>query len=134
MSGKKFDDAIIIRQIESKKKDAESLLKDADRMSDFFKKLEKKMKGIKLKGVQFETVPLLVALIKDYAKGDYHEIDLKTIIFILATLIYVVSPVDLIPDAIPGAGLIDDLGVVTFCLEKVNSEIKKYKKWRGARA
>lgn len=38
---------------------------------------------------------------------------------IVAALLYLISPVDLIPDTIPFAGLLDDVGVATLVLDYV---------------
>jgi uncharacterized membrane protein YkvA (DUF1232 family) len=56
---------------------------------------------------------------------------------LLAAIIYVVSPIDLIPDAIPVAGWVDDLVAITLALsaffdnedEYTKSAIKRY--WAG---
>ena len=40
-------------------------------------------------------------------------------VLIVAALLYLISPVDLIPDTIPFAGLLDDAGVATLVLDYV---------------
>ena len=42
---------------------------------------------------------------------------------IIGALGYLISPVDVVPDAIPIAGLADDLGVLVFVLKKVWTDI-----------
>ena len=49
---------------------------------------------------------------------------------IISALIYFVSPFDIIPDSIPGAGYIDDGVVITVCLKMVDSDLQEYKIWR----
>ena len=53
-----------------------------------------------------------------------------TIVAVLGALIYFVSPIDLIPDNIPGAGYIDDGVVITVCLKMVDSDLQEYRIWR----
>jgi uncharacterized membrane protein YkvA (DUF1232 family) len=73
---------------------------------------------------------LLVPLIKDYWKGNYRDVSIKSIVIFAGALAYIISPIDLIPDYLIGLGQIDDaaiLGVSLFFLEK---ELKKYKEWK----
>jgi uncharacterized membrane protein YkvA (DUF1232 family) len=44
----------------------------------------------------------------------------------IGALIYVISPIDAIPDFIPIAGLLDDVGIVTLAIATLNDAIKKY--------
>ena len=57
---------------------------------------------------------------------------------IIGALGYLISPLDVVPDAIPIAGLADDLGVLVFVLKKVWTDIdpeiqvkarERLKKW-----
>ena len=57
---------------------------------------------------------------------------------IIGALGYLISPLDVVPDAIPIAGLTDDLGVLLFVLKKVWTDIdpdiqlkakERLKKW-----
>lgn len=79
-----------------------------------------------------EEVFLAIALVKDYATGDYRKIPYWGIGAIVLMLLYVVNPIDLIPDFLIGIGQIDDLIVVTLCLILVRQEIADYKAWREA--
>lgn len=109
---------------------AKELLKDTDKVEVFLQKLEKKLKVIPKVGETFAIVPTMISLIRNYIKKEYTEIPIGTIIAILSALIYIFSPVDFVPDVIPGAGYIDDALVIGACLKLVSSDVKDYEKWR----
>jgi uncharacterized membrane protein YkvA (DUF1232 family) len=73
---------------------------------------------------------LLMAVVQDYAKGRYKKTPFWTIAAIVAALLYVLNPFDLIPDFIPGLGQVDDAAVVAACLLMVRQDLHKYKKWK----
>jgi nucleoside-diphosphate-sugar epimerase len=56
----------------------------------------------------FQDLKLLFPLIKDYLKGTYRHVSVKSIVIFIITLAYIISPIDLIPDYILGFGQIDD--------------------------
>jgi len=76
-----------------------------------------------------EEVLLGIALVKDYALGRYRKVPYWAIGAIVFMLLYVLSPVDLIPDVLIGIGQVDDVLVVTLCLMLVRQEIHQYKSW-----
>ncbi|HEU5146595.1 MAG TPA: DUF1232 domain-containing protein, partial [Chryseosolibacter sp.] len=57
---------------------------------------------------------VLGRLIKAYALGQYREVPWKTILLIVAAVIYFVNPLDLVPDIIPLTGLTDDFAVLVW--------------------
>ena len=77
-----------------------------------------------------EEIILAIALVKDYATGNYRKLPYWAIGAIVFMLLYVANPMDLIPDFLIGVGQIDDLIVVTICLLMVRQEIHEYKHWR----
>ncbi len=68
----------------------------------------------------------LVNLIKCYASGEYRDIETKNLVLILAALIYLVSPIDFIPDFIPILGFADDIALLTFVYNAMSEEIDKF--------
>jgi uncharacterized membrane protein YkvA (DUF1232 family) len=75
---------------------------------------------------------LLIAIVQDYAKGQYRKIPFWSIAAIVAGFLYVLNPLDLIPDFIPIVGQIDDAAVVAACLLMVRQDLHRYKKWKIA--
>jgi len=109
---------------------AEKMLKDDKEIERLLQRLEKKMKVVPMVGNHLATVPLMVSLLRSYVFGDYKDIPIGSIIAIVSALVYFVSPIDLIPDVIPGAGHIDDGLVVLACWNLVKSDADEYKEWR----
>lgn len=81
-------------------------------------------------GEVWEKLQLLFELFHSWIKGDYKEIPKRSIIMIIATIIYFVVPTDAIPDFIVGLGLIDDVAVISFTLQQISDDIEKFKVWK----
>ena len=120
-----------LKEIESGYDAAEKLLNDQDKMERFLQRLESKLKVIPVAGNALADVPIMVSLLRNYVKKEYTDIPIGTILAVISALIYFVSPIDLVPDVIPGAGYIDDAVVITACWKLVDSDIQEYIKWRA---
>ena len=77
----------------------------------------------------FDVASTLVRLVRNYISGDYREVATGTIISGFAVLLYVLSPIDLVPDFIPVLGFLDDLSLISWFLGKFQGEITKYRTW-----
>lgn len=78
----------------------------------------------------FDDIKILCEMVKAYVSGEYREIPVKTIGMIILTLVYVFSPVDVIPDVVPVFGLVDDATMVGFCLKAALSDLQDFKEWK----
>jgi uncharacterized membrane protein YkvA (DUF1232 family) len=76
-----------------------------------------------------EDFRALIRLVVAYARGHYRDIPADVLITIVAGLLYVLSPIDLIPDALPGVGLVDDVAVIGWVLKTVRSELEAFREW-----
>ncbi|WP_370866533.1 YkvA family protein [Salinimicrobium profundisediminis] len=72
----------------------------------------------------------MFSLVRDYWNGNYREVPWKTIAAVVGALLYVLMPLDLIPDFIPVAGFLDDAGVIAACLALVSDDLVDYEKWK----
>jgi uncharacterized membrane protein YkvA (DUF1232 family) len=72
---------------------------------------------------------LIGRLLKAFATGRYREIPIRSILLLIAAVIYFINPLDLIPDAIIGLGLTDDLAILTGVYNLVSGELEKFKRW-----
>lgn len=77
-----------------------------------------------------EDLRLLVLLIRDYVRGRYRNISpVSGIIFILAVA-YLLIPIDLISDFIPGLGQLDDAAFLLACLYFLEKDLYRYRDWK----
>jgi uncharacterized membrane protein YkvA (DUF1232 family) len=71
----------------------------------------------------------LVRLVVAYARGNYREIPPDSLALVVAGLLYVVSPLDLLPDAVPVIGFRDDAEVVGWVIKSVRNELDAFRAW-----
>jgi uncharacterized membrane protein YkvA (DUF1232 family) len=73
---------------------------------------------------------LLYSLIKDYWKGEYRDVSPWSILVFIAGIVYVISPIDIIPDFLPFVGQIDDAIILVLCMYFLEKDLHKYKEWK----
>ncbi|WP_313801264.1 YkvA family protein [Cytobacillus sp.] len=95
------------------------------------KKTEKKARVNKASftGV-WQKFQLLIDLVKSWSSGEYRAISKKSILFIIASILYFISPLDIIPDFLIGIGMVDDAAVIAFAIKQLSDELEKYKSWK----
>lgn len=80
---------------------------------------------------RFSTdIRLMFSMLRDYWQGNYRQVPWKSIAAIAGALVYVLNPLDLIPDLLLGIGFLDDAGVVAACLALVESDLLRYAAWK----
>ncbi|WP_233883973.1 YkvA family protein [Tenacibaculum piscium] len=94
-----------------------------------FEKAEKKSKNL---GEQMDNFKLLLEMLKDSWSGTY-QLNKTSLAIIVGALLYVVSPLDAIPDIIPVFGWLDDITIVGYAMTKLKDVIQDYKNFKGIR-
>lgn len=106
------------------------------KVMDFFEKFKsEKIDTDKLKmaqekaeklGASSQDLLLIVNLVKDSINGKY-KIDKKELAMLIGTIVYVVSPIDAVPDFMPVVGWLDDIGVLSYVLQNTSNLISEYR-------
>ena len=76
---------------------------------------------------------LLLELVRDAQEGRYRAVPVWTLSAAGFALLYVLNPFDLVPDALPLLGLLDDAAVVSACLSLVEQDLRDYQAWKQSR-
>ena len=75
----------------------------------------------------------LMRLARAYYTRQYTAVPWKTIVTVVAALIYFVSPLDFIPDFIPLLGLTDDAIVIAFVVKQIKLDLDIFLVWETSR-
>lgn len=78
----------------------------------------------------FSPVRLFIDMVRSYQSGEYRNIRRTTILKVIGALIYLVSPIDLIPDFILGFGFADDVAIILFVTKTIFEELTRYSDWQ----
>ena len=116
------------------KEKAAAFLEDGGKMDQLLEQVEAKLETVPKAGVYLADVPRMIALLKDYIQKDYTEAPKKSLIFIVAALLYLINPKDIIPDTVLGVGLIDDAAVIAACIALTKKDLDAYDAWKDAKA
>ncbi|AUD01189.1 YkvA family protein [Spirosoma pollinicola] len=76
-----------------------------------------------------EQLGVVTRLLKAYASGEYRQLPWKTLIRVIAVLIYFVSPIDILPDFLPIVGLTDDIALMFWLFSGMKDDIEKFRQW-----
>lgn len=124
------DDLKYAKAINKNKNKADEYLNNTDKLGKFLDDLESHLSSKNsTKGLAY--IPVMISMLRSYYNGTYKEVPYKVIVAIVGVLIYWLAPVDLIPDVIPGIGLVDDAAVVSLALKLIKEDLDEYKRWKS---
>ena len=72
-------------------------------------------------------------MLKAYAQGEYREIPWRSLLLIVAAVIYFINPIDILPDVMPVLGFTDDFAVLFMVYRSVGDAIDKFLEWEKSK-
>lgn len=112
------------------RREAAELLRDPGRLRGLLSRAASRG----LVGEAAETLRTFIRLVQAWVAGRYRDVGHDTILLIVAALVYVVWPVDLIPDVLPIIGLADDAGMLFIVARKLRDELARFRIWEATQA
>ena len=127
---REYNERKLKKSLNENKEKAKAFLDDDEKMENLFQEFEKKLRLIPKIGKRASDVAVLLSMLRAYIKKQYTDVSIATILAAVAGLIYVVNPMDIVPEYILGVGVLDDAAIVGIILQAMHMDLNKYKKWQ----
>ena len=78
-----------------------------------------------------DQLGVVTRLVRAYASGEYRQLPWKTLLRVVAVLVYFVSPIDILPDFLPIVGFSDDIALMLWLFSGLKDDIEKFRQWEN---
>ncbi|XOV93865.1 MAG: YkvA family protein [Bacteroidota bacterium] len=122
-----------VRRIFEKSK---KFINNNEKVKSLLNSAKEKMQVIKddteERNVFISKLRLVMRMIQSHINGTYSSFSTRSILLLIFSLVYFITPIDLIPDFIPALGFTDDISVLYFVLQSIAGDIENYQEWENA--
>ena len=112
---------------------AKKILDDSSSFDKLVKGVNKKFEDLDSEdnkvGQFIHQLRLFIRMVKAHFTGTYSAFSPKSLLILIAGLVYFITPFDLIPDFIPALGFTDDISVIFFIYKSLHVDIEKFELW-----
>ena len=127
----KADKELIYNAAKLTAKQADEIIQDALPIIEEIEEIDDLPKSTKRLFVAYERAKILFNMVKDVYKREYKAVDKLAVATAVLAIVYLVSPVDLIPDVIPGIGAVDDIAILSFAAGLCAKELERYDEFKN---
>lgn len=118
------------KNIEDLKAKAESFLSDDEGINKLLNDIKEKFEDNEVLSAMSTDIRLLIEMLMAWKNGEYTGLSQNTIILVIAGLLYIANPLNILPKILRKT-IIDDVLIIVYILKKVKSELSEYKKWKA---
>jgi uncharacterized membrane protein YkvA (DUF1232 family) len=112
---------------------ASTIVGDNDKIRDLAAASKAKLQGINFEDSKISRLAvnlrIIIRIIKAYANGSYREMPWKSVMALVAGVVYFLMPLDLMPDFIPFTGFLDDFTVIMLLSGAFQQDIEDFLLW-----
>jgi uncharacterized membrane protein YkvA (DUF1232 family) len=111
--------------------DAKACLNDPETLLALFSDAAKKAAAVPREPFKecWPYLQTMLRLVRAHHRGEYDQIPSNDLLWIVAALNYLIDPFDLIPDATPVLGFVDDATVIEFVTDKTRQTLDDFMMW-----
>ena len=73
----------------------------------------------------------MLAMTWDWLMGNFDWSPTRLVVALALGAVYLVSPIDIVPDVIPLAGWIDDIMVAMAVIRLARADLARWRRWKG---
>lgn len=96
-------------------------------------KIQLAKEAFKHKGF-ISKIPVIIRMMKSATKKGGYKPQLSNVVLPALVLVYLISPIDIIPDFIPVIGILDDFALLAFAIPLLVKEAEKFIAWEVSTA
>ena len=74
----------------------------------------------------------LIRMVRCWVNREYKDVPWQTLVLVTASLVYLVTPVDAMPDFIPILGFTDDVAIISAVIASVGRDLERFLDWEKA--
>src|SRR6266699_5502135 len=114
--------------------DAKMCLNNSESLEELFNEAAKKAAAVPREPFKeyWAYLQTMLRLVRAHHRGEYDQIPDNALLWIVAALNYLIDPFDLIPDATPVLGFVDDATVIEFVTDKARQTLDDFMMWETA--
>lgn len=71
----------------------------------------------------------MLRLLVRWIDQSYRQVSWTPLVMLVGALIYLVTPVDLVPDALGALGFVDDVTVINTVVQRIRNELNQFRAW-----
>lgn len=121
--------------IKQSAKKAEKIAKEPGKLKKLLQDAGEKLAEFDTENKTFSTLlnqlSVFLRMVRAYANKEYPELPWRSLVSIVAAILYFIMPFDLIPDYIPIAGFMDDMAVLAWVYRNVEKDVDEFLNWEA---